>query len=84
MPAARYEHDMPHLQVKNVPDALHRRLQRMAQRRKQTVRDVVLEAVQRELSHEEFVARLRRRSAVALGRPAADLLREARAERDKA
>ena len=70
---------MSHLQVKNIPDALHRQLQRAARRRKQTVRDVVLEAVKRELSHEEFVARLRRRPAVDLRRTAADLLREARA-----
>ena len=74
---------MPHLQVKNVPDALHRQLQRVARRRKQTVRDVVLEAVKRELSHEHFVARLRRRPAVDLRRPSADLLREARAERER-
>ena len=74
---------MSHLQVKNIPDVLHRQRQRAAQRRKQTVRDVVLEAVKRELSHEEFVARLRRRPAVDLRRTSADLLREARAERER-
>ncbi len=81
MLAACYGHAMANLQVKNVPDALHRRLQRTARRRKQTVRDVILEAVTRELSHEEFVSRIRRRSTVDLGRPASDLLREVRAER---
>lgn len=40
-----------------------------------------LEADERELLHEEFLARLRRRPRVDLGRPAAELLREARAER---
>jgi hypothetical protein len=46
------------------------------------MRELVLEAVQRELSSEEFVARLRRRRAVDLGRPAAEFLREARRERE--
>jgi hypothetical protein len=43
---------------------------------------VVLEAVRRELSHEEFLARLQQRPSVDLARPAADLLREARADRE--
>jgi plasmid stability protein len=73
---------MGNLQVKNVPDDLHRKLRRCAQRRGTTLREIVLEAVRRELSHEEFVARLRRRRPVDLGRPAANFLREARRERD--
>lgn len=72
---------MANLQVKSVPEEMHRRLRACAARRKQTLRDVILEAVERELSHEEFLARLRRRPRVDLGRPAAELLREARAER---
>jgi plasmid stability protein len=72
---------MANLQVKNVPDEVHRRLRRCAKRRGQTVREIVLQAVQRELSHEEFAARLRRRRSVDLGRPAADFLREVRSER---
>jgi hypothetical protein len=43
---------------------------------------VVIGAIRRELSHEEFVTRLRRRRPVDLGRSAAEFLREARAERD--
>lgn len=46
------------------------------------MRDLVLEAIQRELSHEEFVARLRQRRPVDLGQPAAEFLREARQERE--
>ena len=46
------------------------------------MRQLVLEAVQRELTTEEFVARLRRRRAVDIGRPAAEFLREARGERE--
>jgi plasmid stability protein len=72
---------MANLQVKSVPDEIHQRLRDCAARRKQTIRDVVLEAVERELSHEEFLARLRSRPRVELGRPAAELLAEARAEK---
>lgn len=74
---------MRYIQVKNVPDDVHRALSRYAKRRGRTIRDIVLEAVQRELSREEFVARLRSRSPVDLGRPAADLLREVRQERER-
>jgi len=78
---ACYKHAMANLQVKNVPEAIHRRLRRYAMRRGRSVRDVVLEAVLRELSHEEFVARLSRRAPVDLRVPAADLLAAARSER---
>lgn len=73
---------MANLQVKDVPEELHRRLRRSARRRRTTMRELVLDAIQRELSHQEFVARLRRRRPVDLGRSAAEFLREARAERD--
>jgi hypothetical protein len=73
---------MGNIQVKNVPEEIHRRLRTCAKRRRQTLGEVVLEAVRRELSHEQFIARLHRRRPVDLGRPAADFLREARAERE--
>lgn len=73
---------MANLQIKDVPEELHGRLRRCAKRRRTTMRDIVLEAIQRELSHEAFVARLRRRRPVSLRRPAAEFLREARRERE--
>jgi len=73
---------MGNLQVKNVPADLHRRLRRTARRRGTTLREIVLQAVARELSHEEFAARLRRRRPADLGRPAAELLREERLRRE--
>jgi plasmid stability protein len=79
---ACYRHAMGNLQVKNVPADLHRRLRRTARRRGTTLREIVLQAVARELSHEEFAARLRRRRPVDLGRPAAELLREERLGRE--
>jgi hypothetical protein len=74
---------MANLQVKNVPEETHQRLRRCARRRGQTLREVVLAAVERELSHEEFVARLQRRKPVKLGRSAASYLATARKERER-
>jgi plasmid stability protein len=74
---------MANLQVKNVPEALHRKIRAYAQRRGRTVRDVVLEAVTRAIEQEEFRARLARRAPVDLGRPAARSLEAVRAARER-
>jgi plasmid stability protein len=73
---------MANLQVKDVPEALHRKLRQQAMRQGRTIRDLVLEAVRREVGREEFRARLAKRAPVDLGRSAAAALAEARAERD--
>jgi plasmid stability protein len=74
---------MANLQVKNVPEPLHRRIRALAKRRNRTVGDVVLEAVVRELDREEFRVRLAKRTPVDLGRPAARSLEELRRERER-
>ncbi len=74
---------MANLQVKNLPEPLHRKLRAYAKRRGRTVRDVVLEAVTREVERDEFITRLTQRAPVDLGRPAARTLDEVRAERAK-
>jgi plasmid stability protein len=71
------------LQVKNVPEDLYRKLRRQAKRQGRTIRDLVLEAVRREVAREEFRARLQSRRPVELGRRAAESLEAARAERDR-
>jgi len=73
---------MAHLQVKNVPEALHRKIRAAAKRRGRTVRDLVLDAVQREMDREDFRARLAKRKPVDLAEPAARTLEEVRAERE--
>jgi antitoxin FitA len=73
---------MKTIQVKDVPDALHRKLRQRAERQGRTIRDLVLEAVRREIAREEFEARLRTRSRVHLGRSAASALEESRDARD--
>ena len=74
---------MANLQVKNVPEPLHRKIRSYAKRRSRTVRDVVLEAVRREIARDEFRERLAKRSPVSLGRPAARTLEEVRGERSE-
>jgi len=74
---------MANLQVKNVPEQLHRKIRSYAKRRGRTVRDVVLEAVVRQMQRAEFQARLARRQPVDLRRPAARTLAEVRAQRDR-
>jgi plasmid stability protein len=74
---------MANLQVKNVPQSLHRKIRAYAKRRGRTVRDVVLDAVTREIERLEFRTRLAKREAVDLGRPAARTLEEVRAERER-
>jgi plasmid stability protein len=73
---------MANLQVKNVPEVLHRKIRAHAKRCGRTVRDVVLDAVTREIHRLEFRARLAKRAPVDLGRPAARTLEELRAERE--
>jgi plasmid stability protein len=74
---------MANLQVKNVPEPLHRRIRALAKRRNRTVGDVVLEAVVRELDRDEFRARLAKRTPVDLGRPAARSLEQLRRGRER-
>ena len=74
---------MANLQVKNVPDSLHRKLRRMAARDGRTIRDIVLEAVRSKLERDELYARVRRREPVELGRSAAASLSDARSERER-
>ena len=78
MPSAATGMPMANLQVKNVPEPLHRKIRAAARRRGRTVRDLVLEAVQREIAREDLRARLVKRRSVDLRQPAARTLEEVR------
>ena len=67
--------------MKNVFQALHRKIRAYAKRRSRTVRDVVLGALACEIEREDFRTRLAKRSPIELGRPVARTLEEAREER---
>ena len=83
MPMSCYCHDMAHLQVKNVPDSLHRRLRCFARETNRTPSAAVLAAVERELQAWEWRKRLAERPETELGVDAAMLIAEARAFRDR-
>lgn len=74
---------MKNLQVKNVPEELNKRLHRYAEQQQRTIRDIVLEAVRRELDRRQFSQRLQTRSRVTLRTAPAELLAAERAERDQ-
>lgn len=74
---------MANLQVKNIPDSLHRQLRRHARQQGATLREVVLKAVKRELAFSLFQERLNKRPTSDLEVSAASLLEEARVQRSR-
>ncbi|HXG19695.1 MAG TPA: hypothetical protein VNN62_11565 [Methylomirabilota bacterium] len=74
MPKACHSWPMANLQVKNVPESLHKRLRFYACKRHCTLSDLVREAIKRELARSTFHERLGKRSHTDLGMPAASLL----------
>ena len=72
------------VQIRNVPDALHRKLKVRAATSGQTLSDYLLREMERlaeRPTREEMLARIHRRSRVTLKTPAAAIIRE---ERDSA
>jgi plasmid stability protein len=78
VPEACHYRSMANLQIKNFPDALHRRLRRYAQKHHRTIDDVVLEALERGMARYEWHEKLSRRAATDLGDSAASLLEQER------
>jgi hypothetical protein len=72
---------MPNLQVKNVPEHIHRSIRLLAKRQGRTIGEFLLCAAQNELKRQRFHSRLARREPVNLGRLAARSLEEARTDR---
>lgn len=73
------------IQVRNVPDTLHRALVRRARARGQPLTAYIQEILEREVARtdrKEVMRRLRELPPVSLDRPVAELLREEREERD--
>jgi hypothetical protein len=73
------------IQVRNVPDKLHRELTRRARARSQTLTDYIQELLEREVARPpalEVFDRIEARPPVKLGGPAADLIHVERAARE--
>ncbi|CAN5636568.1 hypothetical protein BH23CHL8_BH23CHL8_12460 [soil metagenome] len=76
---------MSMIQVRNVPERLHRELVKRARRRGQTLTRYIQDILEREVARppaEEVFDQIESSPAVKLGRPAADLVREERANRE--
>lgn len=72
------------IQVRNVPDRLHRELVKRAKSRGQTLSDYIEDLLEREVERppaEEVFERIRRSPRVELSRPVADYIREERESR---
>jgi hypothetical protein len=73
------------IQVRNVPDRLHRELVRRARANDESLTQYIQAVLEREVSRppvDEVLRRIRGRQPVALGRPAAELIREERSRRE--
>ena len=73
------------IQVRNVPERLHRELVRRAKARGQTLTDFIQSMLEREVStppREEVFARIHSRARIRLSKPAAEIIREIRDERE--
>ena len=73
---------MTNLQVKNIPDTLHQKLCERASDRNQTINDLILDAIEREVARQEWLERLTQRSQTNLGTSAAALLEEERSQHE--
>ena len=72
------------IQVRNVPEPLHRELRRRAKIRGLTLTGYIQNILEREVARppaDEIVERISRRSPVDLGRSAAEILRSEREKR---
>jgi plasmid stability protein len=72
---------MANLQVKNIPDALHQRLRLHAQKHRRTIREIALEAIEREMARSEWHEKHAQRPTTDLGDSAASLLEQERQQR---
>jgi hypothetical protein len=74
------------IQVKNVPPTVHGELRRRAEQEGLTIRDYVLKLIERDQrlpSKTDWLARVAELEPVAVSQSAAEVIREAREERDE-
>ncbi len=74
------------IQVRNVPNKLHRELTRRARARGETLTNYIQRILEREVARplaQEVFDRIARRPQVDLGEPAAELIKKERAARER-
>lgn len=72
------------IQIRNVPEDLHRRLKIRAAQQGRSMSELILKQLERSLgrpTHEELLDRIAARGPVETTNPIVDMIREARAER---
>ena len=72
---------MANIQVKNVPEKLHNQLRRYAREKSCTLEEIILEALEREVSRGEWLKRFSRRPSTQLCNSAVSLLEKERRQR---
>jgi hypothetical protein len=80
---ACYRSHMANIQVKNVPEKLHNRLRRFAREQDCTLGEIILEAIEREVTRREWHKRFSGRPMTHLRNSAAELLEQERRQRDR-
>lgn len=73
---------MANIQVKKIPEKLHNQLRRYAREQDCTLSDIILEAIEREVSRREWHKRFSARPSTQLRNSAAELLEAERRQRD--
>jgi predicted transcriptional regulator len=53
---------MANLQVKKIPDSLHKRLRKEAEKKNRTMSEIVIEAIERELERREWLMQAPKKS----------------------
>jgi hypothetical protein len=81
MPRECYRSYIANIPVKNIPEKLHNRLHRYARERDCTLGDVILEAIEREVSRREWHKRFSGGPSTPLHNSAAELLEEERRQK---
>ena len=74
------------IQVRNVPDRLHKELVRRAKAKGQTLTDYIQDLLEREVARpprEEVFERIASRTPVKLSRPGAEMIREEREKHER-
>jgi hypothetical protein len=83
MPLACYLSNMANIQVKNIPEKLHNRLRRYAREQDCTLGEIILQAIEREVTRREWHKRFSGRPMTNLSGSAAELLEQERHQRDR-
>ena len=73
---------MATVQVRNIPEDMHKRLRRLAEKKNSSMNAILLAALERELTHAEWQEHWEQLPTTDVNMNAAKIIREERAKRD--